>query len=228
MKKLLTLCCCLITLTLAAQTQTVLLAEDYADGVVYLKNGLRVRVPLNYDAGLHRMRYKQKGEVMELQNIEDVDSIVFSARRFVPFGGRFCECFPSRHSAQDVLLVDWSMQRHHIGYKGVMGNVSQVKGQSVNIATMSNILGEMGGTVNDPITIANANRDTAGSQDVYRLRYANTYYILRDGKAKKIKDKKSLMRAFPDKTAALEGAMKTYHIDFAAPQTVIDVILEIL
>lgn len=235
MKKLLFVLTVLCGLNAVAQSRVAMLLDEYVDGVVYLKSGIPVRVPLNYDGGLHFMRYVQDNQVMELQNVQDVDSVKIGARKFVPLNGRFCEVFTTRHPGSDnALLVEWSMSRQHIGYKGVMGNVSQVRGHSVNVSVMSNILsGTTSGDGllqegNSSMMTNNSNNSTVQSQDVYKTRYYNIYYIYYNGKARKFKNKKQLLKLFPERTEELEKALRRHQTDFQHPQTVIDAVLDIL
>lgn len=235
MKQLLIALALLCTLGVSAQTRVAMLLDDYVDGTVFLNSGLRVRVPLNYDGGLHNMRYMQDGQVMELQNVQDVDSVKIGSRKFVPLNKRFCEVFPSRKAGSDaVLLVEWNMSRQHVGYKGVMGNVSQVRGHSVNVSVMDNILSGTTSTEglmqegNTSQMTGNSNQSTAKSQDVYKTRYYNVYYIYRDGKARKFKDKKQLLKLFPDRTEEFEKALRHHMSDFQRPETVIDAVLDVI
>lgn len=221
--------------SLHAQSRVAMLLDDYVDGIVFLKSGIPVRVPLNYDGGLHNMRYVQDGQIMELQNVQDVDSVKIGARKFVPISGRFCEVFPSQKAGSDaVLLVEWSMSRQHVGYVGAMGNVSQVRGHSVNVSVMSNILSGSSSTEgvmqggNSAQMTGNSNNSTAKSQDVYKTRYSNVYYIYRNGKARKFKNKKQLLKLFPDCTEKVEKALHHHQADFQHPQTVIDAVLDVI
>lgn len=235
MKKLLFVLAFLCGLSAAAQSRVAMLLDDYVDGVVYLKNNFPVRVPLNYDGGLHNMRYMQNGQVMELQNVQDVDSIKIGNRKFVPLNGRFCEVYiPQGTSGDAALLVEWSMSRQHVGYKGAMGSISQVRGHSVNVSVMSNILA--GSTTTEGVMqsgnssqmTGNSNNTTAQSQDVYQTRYSNVYYIYRDGKAHKFKNKKQLLKLFPDRVEEVERALHRHQADFQHPQAVIDAVLDIM
>lgn len=235
MKQLLIVLAFICTLGATAQSRVAMLLDDYEDGAVYLRNNFPVRVPLNYDGGLHNMRYMQDGQIMELQNVQDVDSVKIGARKFVPLNGRFCEVFVPKNASSDAtLLVEWSMSRQHIGYKGVMGNVSQVRGHSVNISVASNILA--GSTTTEGVMqsgnssqmTGNSNQSTAQSQDVYKTRYYNVYYLYRDGKARKFKNKKQLLKLFPGRTDEVERVLRHHHVDFQMPQTVIDAVLELL
>lgn len=235
MKKLLFVLAFLCSLGAAAQSRVAMLLDDYIDGVVYLKNNFPVCVPLNYDGGLHNMRYMQEGKIMELQNVQDVDSVKIGTRKFVPLNGRFCEVYvPKSGNSDAALLVEWSMSRQHIGYKGVMGNVSQVRGKSVNVSLMDNILAGSTSTEgmiqsgNSNLMTGNNNKSTAQSQDVYKTRYYNVYYIYRDGKTRKFKDKKQLLKLYPGHEEKVEAAMRHQHADFQHPESVIAAVLRIL
>lgn len=79
-----------------AQSRHVMLLPSFEQGTVFLKHSLPVRVPLNYDAGMATMRYMDGNQIMELLNIEDIDSIHIGTHHFVPIRGKFCEVF--RHT----------------------------------------------------------------------------------------------------------------------------------
>lgn len=207
-----------------AQSRHVMLLPEYEQGIVYMKSGLTVRVPLNYDAGMATMRYMDKEAVMELQNVQDIDSVRISSHLFVAFRGHFCEVFSTPVSNDRKLLVDWVMSRAHVGYKGAMGTISQVKGQNVNLSAMgADLYGDM-----NSIQGTTDAQTSGNSQDVYRTTYSNTYYIYKEGKVQKFKSKKQLLKLYSDHLEKTEQAMRRHHTDFQQPQTVIDAVLELL
>lgn len=166
---------------------------------------------------------------MELQNVCDLDSVQIGKHRFVIVNGHFCEVFyPTVGNGNNALLVDWSMSQVHVGYKGAMGSVSQSKGIAVNISTMSSVLGDSSPGNQAIQTNNSGNQATAQSQDVYKTRYNNVYYIYSNGKARKFKNKKQLLKLFPDRVEEVEKTLHRHHVDFQLPQTVIDAVLDIM
>lgn len=201
-----------------------MLLPSFEQGTVFLKRSLPVRVPLNYDAGMATMRYMDGNQIMELLNIEDIDRIHIGTHHFVPIRGKFCEVFHPHTDSKSVLLVDWCMSNVHVGYKGAMGVTSQVKGHSVNISVMgADLFGDMR-SIHGSTDVQTSNN----SQDVYKTRYYNVYYLYRDGKARKFKNKKQLLKLFPGRTDEVERVLRHHHVDFQMPQTVIDAVLDLL
>lgn len=216
----------LCTLTAGAQSRHVMLLPDYEDGIVYLKNGMWVRVPLNYDAGMSTMRYKENDLVMELQNVADVDSVHIGKHLFIPLQGRFCEVFrPTGAAAEaNAVLIDWRLSYVHVGYKGAMGQVSQVKGHSVNLSAMgSELFGNMDST--QGATDAKLENNT---QDVHRRQSTSNFYIARNGKTQKFHTKKQLLKLFPGREDAVERALHHHRADFQQPETIAQALLDLI
>lgn len=201
-----------------------MLLPSFEQGTVFLKRSLPVRVPLNYDAGMATMRYMDGNQIMELLNIEDIDSIHIGTHHFVPIRGKFCEVFRPHTDSKSFLLVDWCMSNVHVGYKGAMGVTSQVKGHSVNISVMgADLFGDMR-SIQGSTDVQTSNN----SQDVYKTRCNNVYYIYSNGKAHKFKNKKQLLKLFPDRVEEVERALHRHQADFQHPQAVIDTVLDIM
>lgn len=207
-----------------AQSRHVMLLPDYEPGIVYMKSGIPVRVPINYDAGMATMRYLDDGVAMELQNVHDIDSIRIGSHRFVPLKGRFCEIFTPHSGSSNALLVDWVMSNIHTGYKGAMGITSQVKGHSVNLSAMG---ADLYGNMNSIQGTTDAQTST-GNQDVFRTSFSNTYYILYNGKTQRFKTRKQILKVFADRTEEVEKVLRHHHADFQHPQTIIDALMELL
>lgn len=215
-----------VTLGASAQQQHVMLFEQNTPGVVFLKSGMQVRVPMNYDAALHTMRYEENGQMMELQNVNDVDSIVIAGRRFISVGKHFCEFIPSSTNAGKALLVDWTLSSVHVGYKGAMGTTVQVKGERISVSQFGS--GSNGSSLLADGSALENNNISSGDLDVYKKRSHNTYLLWENGKTRKFKDKKQLLKLFPDRTEEVEKVLRHHHADFQHPQTIIDAMMELL
>lgn len=112
----------------------------------------------------------------------------------------------------------------HVGYKGAMGVTSLVKGHSVNISVMgADLFGDMR-SIQGATDVQTSNN----SQDVYKTRYSNVYYIYFNGKAQQFKNKKQLLKLFPGRTEEVERVLHHHHVDFQVPQTVIDATLDFM
>ena len=173
----------LLILPLIGHAQSAMLFSDYKPGVIILKGNKKVNVPVNYDATKHLMMYKQGDDDMILGNIQSVDSIIVDKHRFIPVKNRFYEVIPVN---SDFILVDWNISMTNIGYRGAYGQVTHSKVHNYNVSAMTH-----------GIYHTEAKPDT--SLEVYRRNNKNTYYIIQDKKMKSFRDKKSLLKLFPER-----------------------------
>lgn len=227
MKRILLLFALFLSLGAMAQSSVVLLYPTYKQGTVYLKGGTRVRVPLNYDAASHVMRYEDNGQIMELQNVQDVDSVSVDGHRFIVLGNRFCEFIPSRKSPDAALLIDWTLIKVHVGYKGAMGTISQVKGERISVSKFAAGMAANEGTPDAAAQYGTGN-NSSESQDVYRQRNSNNYFIWNKGKTTKFRDKKGLLKIYSDRKDEVEAALKKHHTEFQRPESVVAAVLELI
>lgn len=192
------------------QSEAVMLFSDFQNGTVYLRNQ-KINVPLNYDAGKHCMLYLQNGQNMILTNIQSVDSIHIGKHRFTRIKNRFYELV-SYH--RGVLLIDWTLEKVHVGYRGAYGQVSQIKTHSVNLSLIT-------GHDYD----ASANMVT--STDVYKQKNRNIYCILQNEKVRKFKDKRTLLKLFPEYNEEILALIKKQGTDFTKVDDIIVLMEEV-
>lgn len=185
-------------------SQAVMLFPEYEKGVVYLRNNQRVNVHLNYDATNRQMMYQQDGQNMILTNVEAVVKVHIGKRMFQPLESGFCEVVTLEGKA---LLIDWRLENIHIGYRGAYGQVSQVRSHSVQLYSITGHSHEVANTVSD--------------MDVYKLKSRNVYYFYDKNKQKKFKDKKSLLKLFPESQKQILQYITEMDIDFSQAEDVI-------
>lgn len=202
----------LFFIPICGYSQSPMLFPNYQQGTIILKGNKRVNVPLNYDAEKHLMMYKQNENDMILMNIQSVDSILIGNHRFIPIKNHFCEVIPI-HS--EFLLIDWSVSMINIGYQGAYGQVTHSKVHKYNVSAMTH-----------DIYHTEAKQDT--SLEVYRRSSNNTYYIIRDKKLLKFKDKKTLLKLFPKQKEEIEQLLKDKKTKFKNAEEVIQLLKLIL
>ena len=192
--------------------QSAMLFTDYQQGTILLKGNKKVIVPVNYDATKHLMMYKQGDDNMILSNIQSVDIVLVGKHRFIPVKSRFYEVIPIN---ADFLLVDWSISMTNIGYKGAYGQVTHSKVHKYNVSAVT-------------FGMYHTESRQDASLEVYRRSNNNTYYIIRDNKMLKFKDKKSLLKLFPDRKAEIERLLKENNTMFKSVEDVVELMKGIL
>ena len=171
-----------------------------------------MNVPINYNATKHQMMYKQGDDEMILGNIHTVDSVLIDKHRFIPIKNRFYEVIPVN---SEFLLVDWNISMTNIGYKGAYGQVTHSKVHSYNISAMTH-------------DIYHTEARPTSSLEVYRSSNNNTYYIIQNQKLQKFKDKKSLLKLFPERKEEIENLIKEKKTMFKNVEDVVELMKRIL
>lgn len=195
-----------------AFAQSAMLFPEYQQGVIILKGNKKVNVPVNYDATKHLMMYKQGDDNMILGNIQSVDSVLIGKHRFIPIKNRFYEVIPVKSK---YLLVDWNISMTNIGYKGAYGQVTHSKVHNYNVSAVTH-------------DIYHTEARPNASNEVYRRSNKNTYYIFFDQKMQKFKDKKSLLKLFPERKEEIELLLKEDKTMFTNVEDVVELMKRIL
>lgn len=202
----------LLFIPLFGLAQSAMLFPDYQQGTILLKGNKKVNVTLNYDATKHQIMYRQGDDIMILENIQSVDSILIGKHRFIPVKNRFYEVIPVN---SEYLLVDWHIAMTNIGYRGAYGQVTHSKVYNYNMSAMTH-----------DVYHTEARPNT--SLEVYRRSNQNTYYIFRNGKLMKFKDKKSLLKLFPERRQEIETLLKEEKTMFKSVEDVVELMQRIL
>lgn len=202
MKKTITLLVCIFfCCLLSAQKKPIYLFPEFEQGRVLLRNGAIVNTSMNYDAANSRMMYKDKETTMELTGINDIDTIYIANRKFIPVATIFCETKQLLHG---TLYIQWILKDLVIGKKGAYGQVVQGTVRTIN-------------TNNFTFNPEYKNEST----DVTQVNNNNIYYFKKEGKYVKFKDRKSLLKLFPDKKNELSDFINKNNINFYNTESVI-------
>lgn len=77
---------------------------------------------MNYDASEGKMYFMQGKDVMELTSTQNIDTISWGSRKFIPFSKRFLEVY---NSPNGKIYIDWVIKDLVIGKKGAYGLQTQ-------------------------------------------------------------------------------------------------------
>ena len=181
-----------------------MLFENYNRGIVLMKNKSKTPAELNYDCGNQVMMFKSGAEEMILTNLSQVDTVYIGDSKFIPAGKResFYEIIPVPNG---LIGINWLLKNKSQGYKGAYG-VQQAKVETINTAEWQY------GVYEDQYT------------EVFKLANQNEYCIFRDGQPFKFKNKKPLLKLFPNKETQIEDFIKKQKTDMNTPKDVITLV----
>lgn len=183
-----------------AQNKRIYLFNDFTNGIVIMKNQSRVSALLNYDASGKTILYKDKEENMILTNTQTIDTILISERKFIPVGRVFLEVIPVKNG---TVYINWNLKNKYKGKTGAYGQTTQSNVTVINTNHYNNQAYE---------------KQTA---DVFTLENENEYWLYRNDKPVKFKNKKSLLKLFPGKETSIEKFIKENKIDISNPENVV-------
>lgn len=197
----------LIVLSANAQSEPLFIFDQFVNAKIHFKNRSVTVAPMNYDAVNDKMYFKEQSNLMELTNAALIDSIVWAGKRtFMPNANGFWEQVRVENGQ---VFIHWRIKKVNVGATGAMGAVTQAKVEAVNIRSMG---------------VFSAESQRINSADVYQQKNVNEYYLLKDGKYKKITNKKHVLKLFPNHVSAIEDYMDKNETQMTDPISVLELL----
>lgn len=185
----------------AQQFSRIFLFDEFAKAQITFRNRTQATVSLNYDVANKKMLYTQGDDLMEVTNIQTVDTIFVKGHKFIPEANVFYEVVPLTNG---IVYIDWLIKDVNIGSKGALGAVTQ---GSVHNLQMSNL------GLNAVEMYTPYKQQELGSTDLYQRKSDNTYFIRKNNKYIKFKTIKQLNKAFPESKDKINTFVKENDID---------------
>lgn len=185
----------------AQQFSRIFLFDEFAKAQIKFRNRTQAIVSLNYDVANKKMLYTQGDDLMEVTNIQTVDTIFVKGHKFIPEANVFYEVVPLTNG---IVYIDWLIKDVNIGSKGALGAVTQ---GSVHNLQMSNL------GLNAVEMYTPYKQQELGSTDLYQRKSDNTYFIRKNNKYIKFKTIKQLNKAFPESKDKINTFVKENDID---------------
>lgn len=185
----------------AQQFSRIFLFDEFAKAQIKFRNRTQATVSLNYDVANKKMLYTQGDDLMEVTNIQTVDTIFVKGHKFIPVANVFYEVVPLKNG---IVYIDWLIKDVNIGSKGALGAVTQ---GSVHNLQMSNL------GLNAVEMYTPYKQQELGSTDLYQRKSDNTYFIRKKNKFVKLKTLKQLKKASPDNKDKIDAFAKENKID---------------
>ena len=176
------------------------LFPDFTVGKVAMKTGKDIFLILNYSMVLEKMMFLQRGQVYEMLNYDNVDTIYLQDKKFIPYNKIFLE----------VALEDKiPLFVRHVGRvlgpskPAAYGGKSEVSSSSY-ISFLS--------TTGEPFRMKNL--------EELNLKHDYFYWISINGEMKSFITKKQFLQYFPDKKSIIRQYMRQNSIKFDRPEDV--------
>lgn len=183
-----------------AQNEPVFIFKQFVHAKIHFKNRSITVVPMNYDAVNDKMYFQRDGQLMELMQLDRIDSVVWAKQFcFVCHDQKFLEKVPLKNG---TAFIHWQVRSVNIGAIGAMGQVTQAKVERVY----------------------SSESWRNHSADIYKQKNQNDYYLLLDGSLKKATTLKQILKLFPDHKADIEAFVEEQQIKMQRPQSVLDLL----
>ena len=184
----------------SAQNEPLFIFKQFVHAKIHFKNRSVTVVPMNYDAVNDKMYFQRDGQLMELMQLDRIDSVVWAKQFcFVCHDQKFLEKVPLKNG---MAFIHWQVRSVNVGAIGAMGQVTQAKVERV-------------------YSSGNWRNHSA---DIYKQKNENDYYLLLDGSLKKATTLKQILKLFPDHKADIETFVEGQQIKMQKPQSVLDLL----
>lgn len=191
---------CFIVSASCAQNDPVFIFKQFVHAKIHFKNRSITVVPMNYDAVNDKMYFKRDGQLMELMQLSDIDSVVWAKKFcFVRHEQKFLEKLQMKNG---TAFIHWQVRNVNVGSVGALGQVTQAKV--------------------DRVYSSESWRNH--SADIYRLRNQNEYYLLLDGSLKKVTTLKQILKVFSGHKEEIEAFVEGSQTNMQMPQSVLDLL----
>lgn len=177
--------------------QRFYLFEDFVKSRIDFTDRSTALVSLNFDALGQKLFYYDGDVLMEMTNMNMIRTLVAGERVFVMKDGRLCEVLDH---ATGPVLVNWKFKNVNTGNKGALGATTQAKVELLS-----------GYQWDGPYATTywgKYKEQGLYSQEVWKKKNDNTYYITIKGQEYKVKLLKDLYKAFPEHAAELKAFAK--------------------
>jgi hypothetical protein len=170
------------------------LFPEFSLGIVKMKNGKSQTTSLNYNTVSERMVYDRSGQIYDIMNPEQIDTVILSERKFIPYGKIFNEVLLI---ARISLFVEFKGELIPPGAPAGYGGTSQVSNTKyVSSVQLS------GGYYNLKLP------------SDYLVKVDPVYWIRKDSLMSSFVSERQFLKIFPDKESELKHFIKQNKIRF--------------
>lgn len=195
------LACCLWV-----QAQVYLL-PDFELSVATGKHGNRpIQERFNYNCVTRTMEFLDNENILKLDPISQIDTLYLGNHKMIPYGTCFLDVVYI--SPEFSMLVDYKRRVVNKGKVGAMGLKTQSSVENVDFSAI-------GGRHTE---------DWKKGIDVWECKDESTYVYIVKGKMKRFRNKKTLIKIFPDKVQQINQYIDEKKISFDNVGVVLDLL----
>jgi len=180
------------------------LFPEFTKGVVLMKTGVKNEALLNFNSLTEEMIFENRGVKLALGQLEQIDTVYISGRKFFPLNGKFIELI--LHSTYDLYA------EHKCKVKDP-GKPSGYGGSSQTAATTTYSTFFSGSQVYD------MKLPESVETNPYTF-----YWLKKDGELIKFISLRQLSKIFEDKSNLFKKFTKEHHVSLDDQQSIIDLI----
>ena len=187
-----------LSVSLASAQQRMFLFPDFVDAQIrFVGQRNPETVNMNFDMMSQKILYTEGETLMEITNMNMIQTLVAGDRKFVMKDGLFCEIL-DKDDRQ--VLVNWKFKKVNVGSKGALGATTQAK-----VEVLRSYEFDTAYTITD---WRKPTEQGIHSLEVWRQRNDNTYFLRMGGTEYKIKYLKDLYKTFPAQKKSLKAFAK--------------------
>jgi len=185
-----------------------LLFPTFKPGYVLMKSGDISKADLNYDGYDHQIVYAQGGQQLTLTNLEDVDTIYFGGRKYVPVKKEVYEIVELGDPVSLLVVYD-----------------AKIRPMSTSIGHDGTSRKSSGEVMNN---ISSTNLQRSRYQNGYEVELVRTFWLQRYHDVFKTNNEKQVVKAFPDYlTSAVKQYFETNKVDLKDPDQLLALVKKV-
>lgn len=187
----------------------IFLFKDFTPATFHLKDRSFAKSIINIDTKGQKICYIQNEDVMELTNLQKLDTISVGPRRFVIKDGMICEYMKNEFGG---IYINWKLRDSFVGKEGAMGLVTQGKVDVMQVPGLDS-----------KYSINNMGK-YEDETDVWSIHNENNYIFEYNGHEYRFRRLAELYKAFPEKAAGLKSFVRENNITLKSATEAVRVI----
>lgn len=191
-----------------------------------MKTGLPLRERFNYNCETQKVEFiDEQNMILELSNAMNIDTLYLAGHKLIPYKNRMIDMY--YRNEQFTMFIDYRCHRDNKGKIGAYGIRTHNGVQTLDKRDYDHIGG--GGMIVSKADTPHVQLDN-DQQDpnVYETSYYNNYVLEINGKKKVFNNKKSLLKAFPEKTDTINKYLDNNNVNFNHIEDILQMLKSIM
>jgi hypothetical protein len=180
------------------------LFPEFTKGIVLMKTGIKKEASLNYNSLTEEMVFENKGTKLALSQLELIDTVYISNRKFFPLKDKFVEII---YNSKYSLYAEHKCKIKDPGKPAAYGGTSQTS------ATSSYSSYIMGGQIYE-----------LKLPEGYKTNPYTNYWLKKDGKLTMFINIRQLSKLFADKEVLFKEYIKKHDVKYDNQSSIIELI----